>query len=129
MLIPEEAALLTWMIEQHDAVSIMEMECADAPGFHEKRVRALFDCGMLERNFGIRNGQTVGVYTVSDDGKRALLEMQQIRNDRAREDAEHRKDRSAQIRAALISASAGAAVTLLIEHFPQFVAVVKSVLE
>lgn len=126
MLIPEEEAFLTWMSEQPDAVSIMEMGNANAPGFQEKRVRALLDCGMLERDIGIRNGKTFGVYTISDDGKRALLEMQQIRDDRAHEESEHHKDRSAQIRAALISAAAGAGATLLVEHFPEIISWGKS---
>lgn len=126
MLIPEEEAFLTWMSERQDAVSMKTMRAANAPGYNSRRVQNLQRSGLLIHGVSVEDGDIVGLYKISDDGKRALLEMQQIRDDRAREESEHRADRSSQIRAALLSAAAGAGTTLLVEHFPEIISWGKS---
>lgn len=77
MLIPEQIALLQWILEQDHAVSKQNMKISDAPGYTSNRVENMRKEGFLERHLGIENDEIEGLYTVSDKGKALLLEHEE----------------------------------------------------
>ena len=83
MLIPEEVSLLSWISTQQVPVSMSTMHRLNAPGFSRQRVEALQKSALLNRSISVENGSAVGVYSISDNGRRELLTLQETRRKEA----------------------------------------------
>ena len=87
MLSPEQIALMTWLEQQSEPKSMMQMEAAKAPGYTSDRLEEMRTQGLLKRGMGFDlHGRHFGIYEVSDKGKAALLEIEQKRNQQAEEE-------------------------------------------
>lgn len=89
MLAPEQIDLLVWLNNQVRPVSQNEMQTLNAPGYTWNRIEKMRETGLIDRNIhGDFHGHTYGVYTISDQGKAALLEAQQMADQQAKEKAQ-----------------------------------------
>ena len=89
MLAPEQIDLLSWLNKQIEPLSFWQMGKMEAPSFTRLRVEKMYKDGLLDRNFRTNaDGHTYGVYTISDKGKAALLEAQQMADQHAKEKAQ-----------------------------------------
>lgn len=124
MLSREEESLLCWITERPCPVSMEEMQELEPPCFTSRRVESLRKLGLLDRSLDVRaDVGAIAVYSISDSGRRALQEMQKIREDAAEHKAEERRKEHASLRREIIVAVVSSLVTLLVEHFQEVVRV------
>lgn len=113
MLIPEEEAFLTWMAERKDPVSMKTMRAANAPGYDGHRVQNLQKSGLLIHGVSVEDGDIVGLYKISDDGRRELLMLQESR----RKEAEAKRQQRMQNKLTIIAPILTFFLGLLVERF------------
>ena len=113
MLIPEEEAFLTCMAERKDPVSMKTMRAANAPGYDGHRVQNLQKSGLLIHGVSVEDGDIVGLYKISDDGRRELLMLQESR----RKEAEAKRQQRMQNKLTIIAPILTFFLGLLVERF------------
>lgn len=152
MLALEQIHFLLWMKAQETPVSQVQMEESKATYYTFQRIENLYKDGYLIRGIGVgADGEYYGVYSISDKGRAALLEYEQLCQQRAeKEEQQRQKERREAIRlqerledqanedrrsknqnktallAALISGTSGLLLGILIEHFVRVVDIVLS---
>ena len=121
MLIPEEEAFLLWLSQKDDAIPARVMREQNAPHYTSDRLLNLVKNGHVGHALSIdeETRETAGFYFITDEGRRALQEMQQRRNDRAAENANQRRNRTVQYTSAILGAIGGSLATLFFEHSRQ----------
>jgi len=124
MLIPEEEALLTWMSQQTEDLTMQEIKERQAPGYNSRRLQNLKDTGRLRYGLGIRNGAPVGLYRISDEGRRALLELQESR----RKESEAKKQQRFQNKLTIAAPFVTFFLGLLLEHVSGVLDLLKSLI-
>ncbi len=112
MLIPEEEAFLTWMAQQTEDLTIQEMRVKQAPGYDARRVQHLKNTGLLCYGIGVKNGEPVCIYRISDAGRRALLELEESR----RKEAEAKKQQRFQNKLTIVAPFVTFFLGLILEH-------------
>lgn len=118
MLSNDQIALLSWLSQQSDSVTLSYMEQQNAPGYTHQRLESLRKSGHIFRDIDINDdGQLVGVYTLGDKGSAALSEIAEYQQAKADEYAKEKRTRRFQ----LIDAAVGAVIALLIEHIPDMI--------
>ena len=113
MLIPEEEALLSWLDQQTDAVSLKGMEEQHAPGYDIDRVVNLTKNGLITKDLRINQDWFTAVYRISDDGRRELLMLQESR----RKEAEKKRQQDLQNKLTIIAPFLTFFLGLLVEYF------------
>ena len=113
MLIPEEEALLSWLNQQTDAVSLKDMEEQHAPGYDVDRVVNLTKNGLITKDLRINQDWFIAVYRISDDGRRELLMLQESR----RKEAEKKRQQDLQNKLTIIAPFLTFFLGLLVEYF------------
>lgn len=130
MLIPEKEAFLLWLSQKETSIPARVMREQNAPHYTSDRLRNLVKAGLVDQALGIDEiaDDTSGFYAITDEGRRSLQQMQQRREDRAAEIADHRRNHTVQIATAIISATLGSLLTLLLEHFDGIIQALSSLL-
>ena len=113
MLIPEEEALLSWLDQQTDAVSLKDMEEQRAPGYDVDRVDNLQKAGLITTCYGLGETWFINGYQISDDGRRELLMLQESR----RKEAEKKRQQDLQNKLTIIAPFLTFFLGLLVEYF------------
>ena len=121
MLIPEEESFLRWLQHQQSPVPARVMREENAPCFTADRLKHLVKSGLVSQALGvdIETCETAGFYAITDEGRRALQELQQHRDQRAEEHKDQSRNRAVQITTAIIGATLGSLLTIFFQHSGQ----------
>lgn len=83
----EQVALLTWLNEQPEPVSQIQMEDLGAPFYTSQRVKDMRNAGLIQYTQHVNfHGELYCVYSISDQGKAVLSELEEKRQQRAEEE-------------------------------------------
>lgn len=126
MLSSDEIALLTWFSKQLTAQSLAQLEEINPPAFSRRRISDLKKEGFLSQELGFEDSEIIAKYHISDKGNALLERLEEDRQERAQERADKRAERYISIFSAIIGAVAGSALTLIVEHFGEFIDLMQS---
>ena len=117
LLSSEQEALLNWLQQQNTPVSVTQMRAVSAPGFTDQRIEELRCSGLITRHIEVTSqGRTFGTYTISDQGRASLLELQQKRHEQAENKREHRVQKQLSIAQVLVPLVVFV-LGLVVEHY------------
>ena len=124
----EQLTLMTWLSQQAEPISMAQMRADQAPCFCRDRVKALKESGYLLWRYVSYENDSIAGYYLSDKGLAALQEQKELRDKAAEDATAKRTERKFQIALSLTSAIIGSLITLFVEHFPQIVDYIRSIL-
>ena len=121
MLLLEQEELLKWIDQHHEGVSLLQMQDEDAPFFSNERIVSLQKAGLLEcRPFEIvYNDQLLASYKLTDEGRLALVQMEEMRNECAKKERQQRFENKVSVANVLVPAITFI-LGMLVEHFSGF---------